>query len=52
MNAAVLAQASNWTYVAAAYAVTIGTVGAYAASVVLRARKVNRALPPDERRWL
>ena len=52
MNAAVLAQASNWTYVAAAYVVTIGSIGAYAASIVVRARKVNRALPPQERRWL
>lgn len=47
----VLAEASPWTYVAATYGAAIGLLGGYAAWVIAKGRKVNKQLPPEDRRW-
>ena len=46
------ALSGGWNNVAAAYAVTIVAVAAYAVFVILRGRKVTRQLPPEDRRWM
>lgn len=47
----VLAEASAWTYVSATYAIAVGLFGGYIAWVLAKGRKVNRQLPPEDRRW-
>lgn len=39
-------------YIAAAWVLTFGAVGAYALSLVLRGRRLSRAVPADRRRWM
>jgi hypothetical protein len=39
-------------FILGGYAVTAVALAAYAVRVVLRGRRVTRALPPEERRWL
>lgn len=43
---------NSWGYVSAAYLITIVTLIAYVASVIIRGRRVTRQLPPEDRRWL
>jgi CcmD family protein len=38
--------------VIAAYVAVFGGLAAYAASVIVRGRKLSRELPPEERRWM
>ena len=47
----VLAATSAWSYVTLTYGTTVVLIGGYAASIVRRARKVGRQLPPEERTW-
>ncbi|CAB4546256.1 unannotated protein [freshwater metagenome] len=35
-----------------AWLVTFGAVGAYAASVILRGRRLSKVVPPEQRRWM
>lgn len=51
MSAAVLAETSAWTYVGFTYAITVATLGGYAAWVIRKGRQVGRQLPRDERTW-
>jgi hypothetical protein len=39
-------------FILGGYALTALALAAYAARLVLRGRRVTRALPPEERRWL
>jgi len=40
---------SNWGYVIAGYAITAGTLGAYAIWLRQRIRRLRRSLPDDDR---
>ena len=42
---------SQMGYVYLGYAVCFGGLGAYSLRVILRGRKLSRALPPRERTW-
>jgi hypothetical protein len=42
---------SEMGYVYLGYVVAFGTLGAYAVRIVVRGRKLSRALPPEERTW-
>lgn len=46
------AASTDWSYVTAAYVLTVMALVAYAAWVILRGRKVSRQLPPKDRRWM
>jgi len=39
-------------YIVAAWVVTFGGVGLYAASVIRRGRRLSKIVPPDQRRWM
>lgn len=39
-------------YIATAWVVTFGSVGAYAAAIIRRGRSLSKVVPPDERRWM
>lgn len=39
-------------YIVAAWVVTLGAIGAYAAAIVRRGRKLSRDVPPEDRRWM
>jgi hypothetical protein len=54
MTAAILLAAltGGWGDVTASYVVTFAVVIAYAAFVIVRGRKVNKQLPPEDRRWM
>ena len=39
-------------YIVAAWAVTFGGVGAYAAAVIRRGRRLSKVVPPGKRRWM
>lgn len=47
----IVAAASPWSYVGAAYAITFVSLIVYAAFVIVRGRRVGKHLPPQERRW-
>lgn len=49
---AVVVAASQWSYVGAAYGLTVVALLAYAAFVIHRGRQVGRQLPVEQRRWL
>jgi hypothetical protein len=38
-------------FILASYAVTLGSVGLYAATMARRARRAGRQIPPNERPW-
>ena len=42
----------GWGDVTAAYLVTFAVLIAYAVFVIVRGRKVNKQLPPEDRRWM
>jgi hypothetical protein len=42
---------SEMGYVYLGYIVAFGALGAYAIRIVVRGRKLSRALPPEERTW-
>lgn len=43
----------SWaTQVITAYVAVLGGLAAYAASVIVRGRRLSRELPPEERRWM
>ena len=47
-----IAQASGtWPFVAAAWAVVFGGMGAYALVTVVRGRRLSKQVPPEKRRW-
>jgi hypothetical protein len=47
-----IAQATGtWPFVAAAWAVVFGGMGAYALAPVMRGRRVSKQVPPEKRRW-
>jgi hypothetical protein len=47
-----IAQASGtWPFVAAAWAVVFGGMGAYALATVMRGRRLSKRVPPEKRRW-
>ena len=52
MIALLLAEASAWSYVGAAYAITVAVIVAYIVSVIVRGRRAGRRLPPEQRRWM
>lgn len=52
MTAMILAQANEWSYVAAAYIIVIGTLVAFAVISIAQGRRVGRQLPPEDRRWM
>jgi hypothetical protein len=35
-----------------AWVVTFGAVGAYAASVILKGRRLSKVVPAEQRRWM
>lgn len=43
---------STTGYIATAWIATFVAVGAYAAAVVRKGRRLSRQVPPEERRWL
>lgn len=43
---------STTAYIITSWVVTVGVVVAYAGWVVLRGRKLSRAVPPERRRWM
>jgi hypothetical protein len=48
----VIAQATGtWPFVAAAWAVVFGGMGAYALVTVVRGRRLSKQVPPEKRRW-
>ena len=50
--AVVFAEATGtWPYVAAAWAVVFGGMGAYALVTVLRGRRLSKKVAPEKRRW-
>jgi hypothetical protein len=61
MNAAVLVATSllavvgggDFTgYIIAAWGITFGAVGVYAAAVIRRGRRLSKVVPPEQRRWM
>jgi hypothetical protein len=42
----------GWTYVVVGYGLCIAGIGAYAATLLVRGRRLARKVPPGERRWL
>lgn len=42
----------DWRYVLGSYVLVVGLLVGYVAWVILRARRVARHLPADERTWL
>lgn len=42
---------NSWGYVIAAWAIVLGSIGAYAAVTVVRGRNLSRRVPPEDRRW-
>ncbi len=51
-TAVILAEATGtWPYVAAAWVVVFGGMGAYALVTVLRGRRLSKKVAPEERRW-
>jgi hypothetical protein len=50
VSAATLAM-THAGYVAAGWGVTFALGGGYAASLVLRGRRLSRQVPPEDRRW-
>lgn len=38
-------------YVAAGWLATFGVLGAYAAAVIRRGRRLSEVVPPEDRRW-
>ena len=51
-NALILAEATGtWPYVAAAWAVVFGGMGAYAFATIVRGRRLSKKVPPEKRRW-
>lgn len=43
---------SDTAYIAAAWIGTFSAVGLYALALVRRGRRLSKAVPADERRWL
>lgn len=39
-------------FILGGYGLTAAVIAAYAVRVVVRGRRLTRALPPEERRWL
>jgi len=39
-------------YIIAAWAITFGSVAAYAAAVIRRGRRLSKVVPADQRRWM
>lgn len=42
----------GWGYVIAGWAAVVATLGAYAAAVVVRGRRLAAQVPPERRRWM
>lgn len=52
MSAPVLAALTGtWGYVAAAWVIVFGSMGAYALVTVIRGRRLSRQVPQEKRRW-
>ncbi len=47
-----IAAVNQWAYVAAAYAIVVGTLVGYVARTIALGRRAGRRLPPGERRWM
>jgi hypothetical protein len=43
---------NDWTYVTIGWVSVIGGVGAYALSIVLRARRLAARVAPERQRWM
>ncbi len=43
---------STTAYIVLAWVVTFGAIGAYAASVIRRGRKLSKVVAPERRRWM
>jgi heme exporter protein CcmD len=43
---------STTGYIVTAWVVTFGAVGAYAAAVIRRGRRLSREVEPERRRWM
>jgi hypothetical protein len=41
----------TWPYVAAAWVIVFGAIGAYAVVTVVRGRRLSRRVPTEKRRW-
>ncbi|MEO7555122.1 MAG: hypothetical protein ABIV94_00785 [Acidimicrobiales bacterium] len=48
----VLAADTGWPYIIAGYVTTVGGLGAYAAWVLVRGRRLSKRVPAGERRWM
>jgi len=52
MSGVLFAEATGtWPYVAAAWVVVFGSMGAYALITVVRGRRLSKKVPPEKRRW-
>jgi hypothetical protein len=38
-------------FIVASYVVTFGSIGLFTATIVRRARRLSRSIPPEERPW-
>jgi hypothetical protein len=43
---------NSFAYITAAWVIALVSIGAYAASVVVRGRRLSREVPPEQRRWM
>jgi hypothetical protein len=43
---------STTAYIVLAWVVTFGAIGAYAASVIRRGRRLSKVVAPERRRWM
>jgi hypothetical protein len=43
---------SEWGYVIAGWSVVVGGLATYAASILLRARRLTPRVAPERRRWM
>jgi hypothetical protein len=43
---------NDWTYIIAAWAVTVAVIGGYALALVRRGRRLSRQVPRERRRWM
>jgi hypothetical protein len=41
----------DMTFIVAGWGVSLAVLGGYAASLVLRGRRLSRQVPPERRRW-
>ena len=43
---------SNWGWITTCYLIVFGTIGAYTARLMIRAREVAKRVPDEDKPWL